>query len=393
MEWQDLEVLLIESDNKDSHENSTVIIENDDMFVELTASTDNYALKRMMSQLYSDSDQYSENTSDHNLIGKWKTNARYNMSELPAVPVFGYKQVKIGAPVTMLAEQYTDMRSFMSAFEEVIWVTYRYGFEPIVYKDQIFTSDTGWGCTIRAGQMLFVNTLKRHFQTTSCIEILELIQENLPAAPFSLQKIVEYAKTVDKNPGEWYSPCLISHVLKALTLSFKIPNMKVYVFMDSVIPISAISRSESFLMLIPLMLGIGHIQPEYYEAIKFFLSMKYSVGVIGGIPKSALYLIGYQEDHLLFLDPHLVQQACSSGQDMINKLSTYHCKSAKLLPFDMAESSLSLGFYFRKPEEFKDFVQLVEENDEVLHGVIRFKEQNCSEDSRSSSENEDFYIV
>lgn len=393
MEWQVLDAHLIESDKRDSLENSTVIMVNEDMFVELTESTDNFALKKMMSQLYSDSDQYSENTSDNNLIGKWKTNARYNMSELPAVPVFGYKQVNIGPPVVMLSETYTNMTSFMSAFEDVIWVTYRYGFEPIVHKDKIFTSDTGWGCTIRVGQMLFLNTLKRHFQTSSCIEILELIQENLQSAPFSLQRIVEYARSLDKNPGEWYSPCLISHILKALSDNFKIPNMKVHVFMDSVVFTNNISKNGSFLIFIPLMLGIGHIQQEYYEALKFFLSLSCSVGIIGGIPKSALYLIGYQEDHLLFLDPHLVQQACSSGQDMINKLSTYHCKSAKLLPFGMAESSISLGFYFRNFKDFKDFVKVVEDNDGVLHGIIRFKDQVFCEDSQSSSENEDFYIV
>ena len=312
------------------------------------------------------------------------------------MPIFGYKQVESlneNNPVVLLSKKFTDYKDFFSTFCNIIWITYRSGFEPIESKDTIFTSDTGWGCTIRVGQMLLLNALKLHFNTNSCISLLELIQENLTVAPFSLHKIVECGKHFDKTPGDWYSPSLISHVIKNLTETFTIPSLKVLVFMDSIIYKNQISSKKSMLVLVPLMLGIENIQEEYYGTIKFFLSLEWSIGIIGGITKSALYIIGYQGDHLLFLDPHLVQPACTSGQDLINKLSTYQCKSPKLLPLINAESSISVGFYFRTESDFLRFEQKINENQDILHGIITVKEDNdMLEDNKSESE-EEYYLV
>ena len=369
------------------------LLTSTDAIIELNQAPINNLLSQLIDSLYSSSSRYHEGASDCNKIGKWKTNARYSMSEVPSVPVFGYKQVEIGSPVSLLSNTYFESPTFTQAFQSIIWVTYRYGFDPIIHKDKTFTSDTGWGCTIRVGQMLFLNTLKRHFQTESNLELLELIQENLSTAPFSLHRIVETGKSFNKNPGDWYSPSLISHVLKQLSEDFPIPQLKVYVFMDSLINIDQVSRTCSSLILVPLMLGISEIQAEYHDAIKFFLSLKYSVGIIGGIPKSALYLIGYQDDHLLFLDPHLVQAACTSGQDLLNKQHTYQCTSAKLLPFTSAESSISLGFYIRNSSELDDFYQQIQSNNSALHGVLSFALHSRCESSDSSSISEDYVIV
>ena len=384
---------------------------SEDNFVEIFNPPSECALQEWLNKLYEPSDaqadyptdcavldfndRYNEGQNDRAVLAKWKTNARYQISEVPVIPIFGYKQVEIspgGLPVILLSNEYTNIEDFMQAFSQIIWVTYRYGFEPIEYKDKIFTSDTGWGCTIRVGQMLLLNCLKLHFNTNLC-SLLEVIQENLVVAPFSLHKIVKYGVKFDKSPGDWYSPSLISHVLQGLTEEFSGPGLRVQVFMDSLVYKSMISRSGSTLVLIPLMLGIGDIQEEYYETLKFLLGLRWSVGIIGGIPKSALYIVGYQGNELLFLDPHLVQPACTSGQDMINKMSTYQCLSPKLLPLASAESSISVGMYFREFKDFEEFEEKMKENEEVLHGVINIKDWKENEvESRSESE-EEYYMV
>lgn len=367
-----------------------------DDFVVINQSTPNALLSEMLNSLYSREDSYNTGQSDRALIAKWKTNARYQMSEVPSVPIFGYKQVDLSGSfenVSLYSKIFNNAEEFLEAFQSVIWITYRYGFEPIIYKDKIFTSDTGWGCTIRVGQMLLLNTLKFHFRLSSSSQLLELIQENLTAAPFSLHKIVECGKNFNKNPGDWYSPALISHVIQALSETFEIPGMKILVCMDNTIYKNKIPENEACLILIPFMLGIENIQPEYYEVIKRFLSLEWTVGIIGGIPKSALYIVGFQGDNLLFLDPHFVQLACTSGQDLLNKINTYQCSSPKLLPLSVAESSLSVGFYFRNKNEFYNFENFVSKSTGALREILNFKDKDIDSNIQEDNSDEDFYLV
>jgi cysteine protease ATG4 len=40
------------------------------------------------------------------------------------------------------------------------------------------------------------------------------------------------------------------------------------------------------------------------------------VGILGGKPNFALYFVGYQGNHMIFLDPHFVQDALSGEGDL-----------------------------------------------------------------------------
>eukprot|EP00884_Botryococcus_braunii_P010992 jgi/Botrbrau1/19895/Bobra.0059s0016.1 len=73
-----------------------------------------------------------------------------------------------GSPIWLLGELYQGsdgengqqqlaldqnvQRDIVSDFTSRLWLTYREGFKPIGNTD--LTTDTGWGCTIRTGQML-----------------------------------------------------------------------------------------------------------------------------------------------------------------------------------------------------------------------------------------------
>lgn len=46
-------------------------------------------------------------------------------------------------------------------FNEIIWMSYRNNFDPVVYNKCFYTSDAGWGCMIRSGQMMLANAMYR----------------------------------------------------------------------------------------------------------------------------------------------------------------------------------------------------------------------------------------
>ena len=48
-------------------------------------------------------------------------------------------------------------------FNNISWLTYRTGFPQL--KNEVegtYVSDTGWGCMVRVGQMLFAQIIKHH---------------------------------------------------------------------------------------------------------------------------------------------------------------------------------------------------------------------------------------
>jgi cysteine protease ATG4 len=62
------------------------------------------------------------------------------------------------------------------------------------------------------------------------------------------------------------------------------------------------------LLLVPLMLGVANLTPNFFKPVKDFFNMSNCVGIVGGKPDSAYYFVGYQRNKLLYLDPHCVQK-------------------------------------------------------------------------------------
>jgi Peptidase family C54 len=58
-----------------------------------------------------------------------------------------------------VSESEEVVEAFLTAFRQLLWVTYRKGFP--VLKDGSLTYDTGWGCMIRTGQMAVAHALQR----------------------------------------------------------------------------------------------------------------------------------------------------------------------------------------------------------------------------------------
>jgi cysteine protease ATG4 len=62
------------------------------------------------------------------------------------------------------------------------------------------------------------------------------------------------------------------------------------------------------LVLVPVRLGSeSRLNPLYGTCIQALLADPTCIGIIGGRPKHSLYFVGFQDDNLIHLDPHLVQ--------------------------------------------------------------------------------------
>ena len=80
----------------------------------------------------------------------------------PASPRFGGVFAHQPANATGLGDdEDPGLRSFVEDFHSRVWITYRRGFPQI--GGGTYTTDAGWGCTLRSGQMLLANALQSHF--------------------------------------------------------------------------------------------------------------------------------------------------------------------------------------------------------------------------------------
>lgn len=46
---------------------------------------------------------------------------------------------------------------------------------------------------------------------------------------------------------------------------------------------------------------------RYLTQLKIVMQWPQSLGIIGGRPSSSLYFFGYQDDNIIYLDPHASQ--------------------------------------------------------------------------------------
>ncbi|XP_030350812.1 cysteine protease ATG4C isoform X3 [Strigops habroptila] len=174
-----------------------------------------------------------------------------------------------------------NVEEFRKDFISRIWLTYREEFPQI--KGSALTTDCGWGCTLRTGQMLLAQGLMLHFLgrawvwpdaldidnsdseswtahtvkklTASFEASLTAEREpkilsnhhrgtlkrncgdserrnevyhrkiiswfgDYPLAAFGLHQLIEYGKKSGKIAGDWYGPAVVAHILRDELNSF-----------------------------------------------------------------------------------------------------------------------------------------------------------------------------
>mmetsp|Transcript_1077 Transcript_1077/g.2521 ORF Transcript_1077/g.2521 Transcript_1077/m.2521 type:complete len:390 (+) Transcript_1077:406-1575(+) len=282
-----------------------------------------------------------------------------------------------------------------------VWVTYRNDFEPIGQSG--LTSDAGWGCTIRSGQMLLANTLMIHSlgrdwrRTTASasapvqdglVQVISLFSDKSSREHYlSIHRIVSSGHPFGIRVGHWVGPYVLCQTVKSILDAEPSCPFRCYLVSEpGGIPTLYHARAHTqepsartssggeeaegtsgstgtgngrdsrpwspLVILVPVTLGATpSINPCYVPQMLEILSMPESIGIVGGRPGSSLYLIGRQGDRVFYLDPHTLQAA---GNPCIPEVaSTYFCDALQHMLASKLDPSLALGFYCRSEEDFE----------------------------------------
>ncbi|XP_077515068.1 autophagy-related 4a isoform X3 [Amblyomma americanum] len=300
-------------------------------------------------------------------------------------------------PVFILGTKYSTFHELDDLRNDVtskIWLTYRKNFPAISGTDH--TSDTGWGCMLRCGQMVIAEALvRRHLgkgwqwapgiRDENYLRVLRMFQDKKNCT-YSIHQIAQMGVSEGKTVGQWFGPNTVAHVLRQLSAFDKWSSLAVHVSMDSVVVMDDIRkicrvevpavddgvrhRTQShglaaaeavcwkpLLLFIPLRLGLSEINPVYYCGLKRTFALKQSVGIIGGKPNHALYIIGVVGDDLVFLDPHTTQLAVDLDVEFPEDES-YHCAHASRMDIGQLDPSIALCFYLPTESEFDSWCHL-----------------------------------
>ena len=309
--------------------------------------------------------------------------------ELVPLPVYNIFHDKFES------HQYSD---FLYRFQKILWFSYRKNFQPILHskknktetifdlvenvKSEIrtiqnnsrltFTTDQGWGCMLRCAQMMIAEALIRT-KNFDKIHLLSHFLDN-ENAPFSIHQMVISGNNFGKLPGEWYGPNTVSHVMKERLLrnsSQKDTKLNVLIVDQGVIYEDHLKTNQ--LILIPHRLGVHSINPEYFDEIRYLLRFPSSVGILGGTPNHALYIVGsvdkpesiMETNNLICLDPHVVQNVVADTEPI--SLETYVCKEPKRVNITNLDPSMAFGFYLdENPESIIIFKSLIKNSTKII---------------------------
>lgn len=309
-------------------------------------------------------------------------------------------------PVWILGRKYsvlTEKDAILSDVASRLWFTYRRNFPAIGGTGP--TSDTGWGCMLRCGQMIFAQALlcrhlgrdwrwaRRQRQPDSYFGVLGAFVDRKDSC-YSIHQIAQMGVGEGKSIGQWYGPNTVAQVLKKLAAFDTWSALAVHIAMDNTVVMEEIRRLcrglacagasacaadadgrcngipagaeapprpapwRPLVLLIPLRLGLSDINAAYVDTLKRCFTLPQSLGVIGGKPNSARYFIGCVGEELIYLDPHTTQPAVELGGGGSFPDESFHCQHPPgRMGIAELDPSIAVGFFCQTEDDFDDWCQ------------------------------------
>ena len=169
-----------------------------------------------------------------------------------------------------------------------------------------YSTDCGWGCTIRNFQTLLANALVR-LDVDPKVFLDDKISSNI----FSFNKLVKEAEKYGGRPGQHYAT---SVVLRSLIDTCHEAMPKKFPFdahiVNSIAECDEVVNKYSqrpLIAFVQLRMGLYHPDVAQVTALKTCMKMPVFLGTVGGKSKSSYYMFAMTDDNkVIYLDPHIL---------------------------------------------------------------------------------------
>ncbi|XP_067877386.1 cysteine protease atg4da-like isoform X3 [Heterodontus francisci] len=267
-----------------------------------------------------------------------------------------------------------SVESFRKDFASRIWLTYRREFPQL--EGSVWTTDCGWGCMLRSGQMLLAQGLLVH-----------LLSRNWtwPDALLSVESETEFRSPSKSNTLNWpiFSEVLGSQLDRNRSLRdtqrTTVTQTHARAWRRANIDQHNMDKEELEHRKIISWFGDHPKAPfgvhqlvEYGKRSGKKAGDWYGPSIVAHIIKRAvektedsesLNITVYvaqdcTDDFLLYLDPHYCQPVVDvTKRDFV--LESFHCMSPRKLSFSKMDPSCTIGFYAKTKEDFENLCKNV----------------------------------
>ena len=248
--------------------------------------------------------------------------------------------------------KFEEFEKFNKEYFEHILFSYKKNFLPI--ENTSITSDTGWGCMLRCGQMILYQGIKMVIDEDK-ENLLSFFYDN-KSSPFSIHNLCDNKKKLGFNIDDWLGPNTMSHLIKDIVNKSDYKNIDIKIISGNIVEEKIINKST--LVFIPLRLGMDIIENKYYHSIYLFFTYKNFVGFIGGQKTRAYYFLGIDNNFdIYYLDPHFTQDINSQIDYKSNKINKINIK--------YLDPNLSLCFTAKNQKEYDDIINIFNLNSDI----------------------------
>jgi cysteine protease ATG4 len=299
------------------------------------------------------------------------------------------------------------LREFLEHFRSLLFCSYRKNFPPIVGTH--FSTDAGWGCMLRTGQMMLARTILvllygadwrlSDVDVSSPYSpyrrVVRWFTDEPNDAPFSIHQLLAVQRSarthagveqMKLSAGSWFTPTEVSCILRDVVAlhQAEVEGLFVHVARDgelnrrTLLATADLAAWRPALVLIPVRLGVESLHESYLAPLRKLFQMPQSLGVFGGRPRQSFYFVGIQGDDVLYLDPHLVQNYQAPNVKFDD--STNHLQVPQRMKLCDVDPSMTIGLLLRSRADFDmlmmqldafvkagvHVVSVVDRDDEVL---------------------------